>query len=241
MLCSLLAIRSSDGQVLGTLDSLNVTGPDGRAVEIDFSAIEAAGAPFRLRADNSEGVWMVPGADASGTWPEWLGLAASDFRAETVGVGRALRIVALVHVGHGAWRDETGVLHPAVPGSGHRRVRADIEAAIEGRIEARRAEAVKHAVRFRDARGVDVPVRAVPEPADITDIVGAPFAPLELDDTGRTTARPARATASHLADYGLWIDAPDVEQQQAIDGGDASERDAGNESLLRAVPVGQPG
>lgn len=147
MLCMLLAY-DADGNVVATLDYLTLSAPDGGARgTVDFAAIEKAGEPLRLRPDSSAGVWYVPDAVASGTWPEWI--RPEGFRVETVGEGRQKRITALVH-----------------KTSGHRRERADIEAAIAERIAA-----------------------ADGQPADIGDLVGGPDRPLILDDNGRTVAR----------------------------------------------------
>ena len=158
---SMLIAYNAAGDVLATLDALVVHDDVGEALGlVDFEAAEAAG-PLRLRPDGSGGVWNVAGAAGSGTWPEFLGLRAHEFRVELDG----LRVAALIHVGRGPT-----LAGPAVAGSGHRRERAAIEAAIAERIAA--------------ANG---------EPADIRDIVGGPDRPLILDDEGRTAPRvPAR-------------------------------------------------
>jgi hypothetical protein len=65
-------------------------------------------------------VWNVPGAVASGTWPEWIGSRALDFRV-VVATGR---VDALIH--------RTSSKH---------RTRAGVETAIAERIEAAQEEA----------------------------------------------------------------------------------------------------
>lgn len=144
MLCPIVAYDSND-EIVATLDYMAARDPETGEVTglIDFEAHEAAGG--KLSA-----VWKVESAVGSGTWPEWLGSEFHSFRVERAGG----RIVALAH-----------------KGSGHRRVRADIEAAIAARI----AEA-----KARSAHPV----------ADIRDLVGGPDRPMLLDDSGRTAPRP---------------------------------------------------
>lgn len=175
MLRALIAYDSS-GNVVATLDHVIAKDEDGNVVGlIDFEAHEAAGG--RLRD-----IWEQSNAVGSGTWPEWIGGRAYDFTVELdphPGPARA-RIAALIH-----------------KGSGHRRVREDIEAAIERRHEAARAEAHQRGEAQRALlrkRKVAAEVIAEftdppPGPVDIRDIVGGPNAPLLLDDEGRTKAR----------------------------------------------------
>ena len=115
---------------------------------VDFLAHEERGGEMT-------DVWRVEidGVSAAGSkvWPEWLGGRAHDFRVELAGPPGAKRIAALIH-----------------KTSGYRRVRAEIEAAIEARIAA-----------------------AAGQPADIRDLVGGPDRPLNIDDEGRTVARAA--------------------------------------------------
>lgn len=104
---SMLLAYDADGNVVATLDHMVARDPDGNVIGlIDFAAHEHAGG--RLRD-----VWDVSGAAGSGTWPEWIGARAYDFRVE-IADGR---IAALVH-----------------RQSGQRRERAKIEAAIAKRI-----------------------------------------------------------------------------------------------------------
>lgn len=130
-----------DGNVVATLD-YQVQTLDGVVVGlIDFEAHESAGGRMRDVAE-----W--DGAVGAGTWPEWLGGQAHAFKVElhpSPAPARA-RIAALVH------RE-----------SGHRRVRADIEAAIQQRVS--------------DEGGWAT---------DIRDIVGGPGRPLQLDEQGQT-------------------------------------------------------
>lgn len=139
MLCSLIAYDAR-GDVVATLDHMvardaagNVTGL------VDFAAHEEAGGEHTA-------IWNVSGAAGSKVWPEWLGGRAHDFRVELAGPPGRKRIAALVH-----------------RVSGHRRVRASIEAAIAERIAA-----------------ADV--------ADLRDLLGGPDRPLTLDSEGRTAA-----------------------------------------------------
>lgn len=144
MLCSLIAYDAA-GNVVATLDYCVAKDADGNIVGLlDFEAHETAGG--RLRD-----IWENDQAVGSGTWPEWIGGRAYDFRVELdphPGPARA-RIMGLVH-----------------KGSGHRRERAQIEAAI--------------AERIAQAKG---------EPADIRDLVGGPDRPLLIDANGRTQPR----------------------------------------------------
>jgi len=150
MLCLLLAYDSA-GEVVGTLDYVVVSDPDtGETLGlVDFAAHEEAGAEL-------SDIWTVSGAVGSKTWPEWLGGRAHDFRVELVGPPGRKRIAALVH-----------------KTSGHRRERAQVEAAIARRIEA-----------------------AGGHPADIRDLVGGPDRPLTLDADGRNA--PRVPSQSHL-------------------------------------------
>jgi len=102
-LVSLIAY-DAEGNVVATLDHLVVRDESGMVTGlVDFGAQEDGGG--RLRE-----VWEVSSATGSGTWPEWLGPRAADFRVELTDK----RITALVH-----------------KTSGHRRDRAEIEAVIE--------------------------------------------------------------------------------------------------------------
>ncbi|MEA2677397.1 MAG: hypothetical protein QOJ81_1538 [Chloroflexota bacterium] len=143
---------------------------------IDFAAHEAAGGRMR-------DIVYDPGAVGAGTWPEWLGGRAHEFKVEldpNPGQARA-RIKALVH-----------------RTSGHRRVRASVDAAIAERINEKRLEATrlgedrrKELRRLKVSQSViEEAVDPEPEPADLRDIVGGPGKPLLLDADGKTMARP---------------------------------------------------
>ncbi len=110
---TMLVAYDAAGAIVATLDHLVARNAAGEVVGlIDFEAHESAGGKLR-------DVWDVGAAAGSGTWPEWLGARAHDFKVE-LGAGK---VVALVH-----------------RTSGHRRARAAIEAAIKGRIKAAQGE-----------------------------------------------------------------------------------------------------
>jgi hypothetical protein len=161
MLCPLLAY-DANGDVIATLGSMVARDESGAAIGlVDFAVVEASGRPLT-------DLWYVDGAVGSGTWPEWLDARAHEFRVE---LDANKRIVALVHRGRPARREA-----PAVPASGFRRDRAQLEAAVAERIAA-----------------------AGDEPADIRDLVGGPTRPLKLDNRGHTLGRePDRASALPL-------------------------------------------
>jgi len=142
---SMLVFWNDAGEVVGTLSTLMVRNENGEVVgHVDFEAVEDSGGRIRELCDIST-------AAGGGAWPEWLEGKAHDFTVEldpNPSPARA-RIAALVH-----------------KKSGHRRERADIEAAIAERIQ-----------------------KANGKPADIRDVVGGPNRPLLLDEDGRTKAR----------------------------------------------------
>lgn len=175
MICFLVAYDAS-GQIVATLDHAVARDEDGNVIGlIDFVAHEEAGG--RLRD-----IWESSAAVGSGTWPEWLGGRAYDFKVEldpNPGPARA-RIKALVH-----------------KTSGHRRSRADIEAAIAERTNEAKAEAQRKGDEQRAilrARGIaDETVVEFSDPplrVDLTDILGGPSKPLLLDEDGKTMKRP---------------------------------------------------
>lgn len=154
MLTMLLAYDAA-GDVIATLDYMVARDTEGNVTGlIDFDAHEVAGGAMTE-------VWSAEGAVGSKVWPEWIGSQAYAFRVELNGPPGQKRVTALVHAGLSETDD-----HPAVPGSGHRRERAPLEAAIAARIAA-----------------------AAGAPADIRDLVGGPDRPLLLDDGGRTVGR----------------------------------------------------
>jgi hypothetical protein len=98
-----LLAYDATGHVVATLDHVVARNEAGEVIGlVDFAAHEDAGGQL-------VDIWTVDGASGSGTWPEWLGSAAHDFRVELAGK----RIAALVH-----------------KASGHRRVRDEVEQAI---------------------------------------------------------------------------------------------------------------
>lgn len=169
------------GNVVATLDQMVIKDPATGAVRglVDFAAHEEAGGEHTLiwEAIGKENDVAVPVAKGSKVWPEWIGSAALDFRVELEGPAGAKRIAALVH-----------------KRSGHRRVRAAIEDAIQTRIDERKAVAATKAAEIRAGlprrvRGKFVPVPEVvvePEPTDIRDLTGGPSRPLRLDEEGRS-------------------------------------------------------
>lgn len=100
----MLIAWDGEGNIIATLSHLVARDADGNAVGlVDFGAWEAAGRKFRV--NGGEGIWEVPGAVASGSWPEHLGGQAHDFRVETEN-GRPAR---LVHRASGHVRDRSKV------------------------------------------------------------------------------------------------------------------------------------
>ena len=107
MLCMLIAYDAA-GNVVATLDFMVARDVEGNVLGlIDFAAHEAAGGKLR-------DIWEMSDAVGSGTWPEWIGGRAHDFRVE---LSPEKQISALVH-----------------KASGHRRGRAAVEANIRDRI-----------------------------------------------------------------------------------------------------------
>lgn len=111
----MLIAYDAAGNVVATLDSAVLPGPDGVPLGlVDFTAHEEVG------GDHTE-IWRVAsdGVDVKGSkvWPEWLGARAHDFRVELDGPAGRKRITVLIH-----------------KTSGHRRERSVIEAAIAERI-----------------------------------------------------------------------------------------------------------
>lgn len=99
----------ADGQVVGTLDHMVQYDEHGRPVGlVDFDAHELAGGRLREIAEHSQAV-------GAGTWPEWLGARAHEFR---------------VGLRPGPKGGSHMITHLEHRTSGHQRVRADIDAAI---------------------------------------------------------------------------------------------------------------
>ena len=147
MLHSLIAY-DADGNVIATLDHMVARDAAGNVSGlIHFEAHEAAGGKLR-------DIWEVEGAAGSATWPEWLGGQAHDFSVE---LDDAKRITALVH-----------------RGSGHRRERTALEAAIAS------VQPAEDGSR------------------DIRHLVGGPGKPLILTRQGKTKRLRLKGTPVHL-------------------------------------------
>ena len=144
----------ASGEVAGVIDYQLAVDDDGNTTGIiDFEQMELddlAPADFGMGVSRSGD----PTVFESGFWPEWIGGQAQHFVVEwqpPAAGKRRPRITALRH-----------------RVSGHRRVRAQIEAARQARWDA-------------TPKGQAV---------DMRDLIGTPTRPLVLDDTGRTKARP---------------------------------------------------
>ena len=149
-----LLFYDTAGNVVGTLDHMVQYDDDGKPLGlVNFEAHELAGGRLREIAEHS-------GAVGAGTWPEWLGMRAHDFK------------VAVRPGEKGVTHLVTDLEHKT---SGHVRSRADIAAAIAQRISDEEAAAQT------EGRGK--------RPVWIGDIVGGPDRYLPLDDDGRTVAR----------------------------------------------------
>lgn len=98
---SMLIAYDAVGDVIATLDHMVARNDEGDVVGLlDFTAIEQAGTPLT-------DIWVVEHAAGSGTWPEWIGVRAHDFRVERA----AGRIVALVHRRSGHRRERGAIDH----------------------------------------------------------------------------------------------------------------------------------
>lgn len=99
-----------DGNVIGTLDYMVSYDEQGRPLGlVDFEAFELAGGRLREVAEHGRAV-------GSGTWPEWIGGQAMDFKVEVRAGGR------------GGTHMITALRHKV---SGHRRDRVAIQAAVD--------------------------------------------------------------------------------------------------------------
>ncbi len=78
---SMLLAYDADGNVVATLDYVVAYDPDtGEALGlVDFEAVEDD--PAKALTD----VWNASAAVGSGTWPEWIGTAAHDFKVTRAG------------------------------------------------------------------------------------------------------------------------------------------------------------
>jgi len=142
------------GNVVGTLDHMVQYDDDGKPLGlVDFEAHELAGGRLREIAEASNAV-------GAGTWPEWLGMRAHDFR---------------VVVRPGPKGGTHSITEPEHKTSGHRRQRVEVAEAIAARIS---DEDVAAQAEARQKR-----------PVWIGDLVGGPDRYLQLDDDGRTVPR----------------------------------------------------
>lgn len=164
MICGLIGYDSS-GNVVATLDYVTARDAAGNVLGlVDFEAHELAGGRMRDVVEFSNAV-------GSGTWPEWLGMAAHQF---TVELSQDKRIAALVHTK-----------------SGRRRERAPLEKAIADRIAARRgspwlgAGEEPHASHAQEPTG-----QILGGGVYIGDLTGGPGKPLRLDADGKTITDP---------------------------------------------------
>ena len=156
---SMLILWDAGGNVVGTLQHMIVRDDANNVIGlVDFEAHENSGGQMRAVKDQAD-------ATGSGTWPEWLGPRAHDFKVElhpSPAPARA-KIAALVH-----------------KKSGHRRERHLIEAEIE-----RRTVETHAAHRKIHGSDSDVSLAAV----DLRDLLGGPDRPLLLDEDGKTKPR----------------------------------------------------
>lgn len=94
----MLIAYDANGEVVATLDHVVARNEEGHVIGlVDFAAQEEAGELLDI--------WRVPDAVGSGTWPEWLGSRAYDFKIERANG----RISALIHKTSGARRDRATI------------------------------------------------------------------------------------------------------------------------------------
>jgi hypothetical protein len=161
----MLVAYDASGVIVATLSHMVQTDEEGEVVGmVDFFAAEAGGT--RLIE-----VWRISNAVGSGTWPEWLGSQAHMFKVIR-DPSHPHPIRELEHVGRRETIDERGQRISAIPASGHRRIRSDVESAVDARL--------KQALRDGAAK------------VDIRDIAGLPDQPLQLRDDGTTKPKRAR-------------------------------------------------
>lgn len=136
-----LIAYDADGNVVETLEHMTAKDAAGNVIGlVDFSAVEAAGTPI---IDVFVAARRAVGA---GTWPEWLGFGAHQFRVE---IDPAWSRHDSARSGHRI----VGLVHKR---SGFRRDRVEIERAIDRRI----GEANGRAADIRDlVGGPDRPLR----------------------------------------------------------------------------------
>jgi hypothetical protein len=96
---AMLLAYDAAGAVIATLDYLVARDEDGQAFGLlDFEEHERVGGQLT-------DIWSVDGAAGSGTWPEYIGARAHDFKVELAGK----RITALVHARSGARRERATI------------------------------------------------------------------------------------------------------------------------------------
>lgn len=139
--------------------------------------------PERQGYVNRGGAWVVdddPPVVGAGTWPEFLGPAAHDFRVDVRPGAK------------GGTHKVRGLIHAT---SGHRRDRAALVAEVERRVRvATEAREARRAARRATAGGAP-PTDAIDGvEVDVGDLFGGPDRPLRLDAEGRTVSedRPVR-------------------------------------------------
>lgn len=148
--------------------------------EMELAGEEMIGVWIVTRWSKPDGTGTPTPARGSKSWPEWID-RYTDFRVRLEGSPGRKRIVALVH-----------------KQSGHRRVRAEIEAELARRMDAARTQAIADGVQLRELY-VDAGIVSLdeateipdpePTPVDARDLLGGATRPLSLDDEGRTVGR----------------------------------------------------
>jgi len=97
---SMLIAYDAAGTVIATQDYMVARDAAGNVIGlIDCEAHELAGGKLR-------DIWIQDGAIGSGTWPEWIGARAHDFKVE---LGPDRRIAALVHKVSGYRRERSAI------------------------------------------------------------------------------------------------------------------------------------
>ena len=103
MISPLIAYDAA-GNIVATLDHLTARDEDGNVTGlVDFEAHELAGKELT-------DIWTVEDAVGSGTWPEWLGAQAHDFKVELAGSGQRHKILGLTHRRSGFQRSRGEVM-----------------------------------------------------------------------------------------------------------------------------------
>jgi len=162
----MLLAWNTDGDVMATCDWLVTYEPETGAPVgvVDFARHEReGGALLDIWRVAREADGATADAVGSGTWPEFLGGAAHDFQVELEpGWSRSLRD-----------RTPYRVRNLVHRGSGYKRKRVDIDAAIAARI-----------------------ATAADRTIDLRDILGGPTKPIELDARGEQRERVVSARST---------------------------------------------